>query len=351
MQVSNIFYDDAKTAITEFLKEEFVDFPLKFRNRFINFFYKTGTYEEEGVKLKPCIIFTSNINDVMKAIPKSYILTVFKDEDETHFNARMKSLIAFSKHDWCIFVNIDDMGYTYGICKTLNSIKDKSLPQLILNSDILKMKNQREENPLNLIILEAFSSSLIALKSISDKKLNINFSLTTVKQEAFEEVIKEFVNASFSKLRTTQRKLKEIKTLYENIFENAFKNINGAICVVVDKDYEDKGFLSDGIWLESPIEFSKLFVQSKSYDEAKLLAIAQLFIDMLNYDGITVVDNAGRIRAYNVFVETNTDRVRTIVGGARKRAAYTIINSRRKHIVGAYFQSHDGEVFFQRSKK
>lgn len=346
MEITNIFYDSAKEAVAEFLKQHFPDFPTKLKARFINFFYKMSSYEEEGVKLKPNIFFTNNIKDVMRAVPQSYHITLFEDNDETHFNARMKSLIAFSKHDWNIFVNIEHEKYTYGVCKTLNSIKEKSFLHTALNSEILKTKHQNGDHFL--FLLEAFSSHLISLRSIAGSRLNISLSLSTVSTKSFEEVIKDFVDASFSKLRTTPKKLKEIKTLYQNIFESAFKNIHGAICVVVDKEYEDKGFLSDGIWLKEPIEFSKLFLQTKSYSESKLLAISELFIDMLNYDGITVVDNAGRIRAYNVFIEANLNRVKAIVGGARKRAAYTIINSRRKHIIGAYFQSQDGEVFFER---
>jgi len=346
METSNIFYDNAKNAISEFLKEEFNgEFPQKLKSRFLNFFYKMSSYEEEGVKLKPTLILTNNMNEVVKTITQSYTLTLFEDDDETLFNARMKSMLAFSKHDWVVFIEIKNEKYTYGICKTINSIKEKSLVQIALSNDVFKVK--REKHELSLVVLEAFSTSLITLKSINGRRLNINLNLTTINPQSFEDVIKEFVNASFSKLRTTPKKLKEIKILYENIFESAFKNIHGAICVVIDKDYEDKSFLSDGIWLKEPIEFSKLFLQSKSYNESKLVAIAELFIDMLNYDGITVVDNLGRIRAYNVFVETNLNRVKNIIGGARKR----VINSRRKGIVGAYFQSQDGEVFFERLKQ
>ena len=68
---------------------------------------------------------------------------------------------------------------------------------------------------------------------------------------------------------------------------------------------------------------------------------------MLNFDGITIIDNKGQIRAYNVFVEPNAKRVGYIVGGARKRAAYYILSGKRKGIVGVYCQSHEGEVFFQ----
>ncbi len=73
-------------------------------------------------------------------------------------------------------------------------------------------------------------------------------------------------------------------------------------------------------------------------------------MDMLDSDGITIIDNTGRIRAYNVFVESSNKNF-NITGGARKRAAYTVINSRRKRIVGIYFQSHEGELFYKPVKK
>ena len=66
----------------------------------------------------------------------------------------------------------------------------------------------------------------------------------------------------------------------------------------------------------------------------------------IHSDGITIIDNSGRIRAYNVFIETNNKKMRKVTGGARKRAAYTIINSNHKKIVGVYFQSHEGEIFY-----
>ena len=46
-------------------------------------------------------------------------------------------------------------------------------------------------------------------------------------------------------------------------------------------------------------------------------------------------------------LEPNAKKVGYIVGGARKRAAYYILSTKKKDIVGVYFQSHEGEVFFQ----
>ena len=139
--------------------------------------------------------------------------------------------------------------------------------------------------------------------------------------------------------------------MYLNILSNVMSYVNGSICVVVDKDYKDNGLFEDGIWLKEPIPFSKLFTQSKSYNEEKLQAYADLLVNMLAFDGITILDNLGRLRAYNVFVEPNSKKVGYIVGGARKRAAYHILSTRKKDIIGVYFQSHEGEIFFQEVPK
>lgn len=343
----NVFYISARESIVEFFKNECETFPSKLLNQFLNMFSQLARYEEEGVKIKPNIIFTSSIEALTKAIPNTHKLPMFTDVNEVQFSLRMKSLIPFCKLDWSIYVNVKDGEITYGLVKTLNSIKEENFNKLIYLSDSLKDKKDK----LFVISVETFNTNVITLKGLKGSILNVNFSLDLEKNADWDKEIKEFVNASFSKLRTTERKLNQIKTMYANVFESVFKNVHGAICVVVDKDYEDNGFLADGIWLKEPISFSKLFLQSKSYSEPKLLAFCNLFIGMLNLDGITVVDNTGTIRAYNVFVETNTNRLQNITGGARKRAAYTIINSRRKRIIGVYFQSHDGEVFYKNVKK
>ena len=94
-----------------------------------------------------------------------------------------------------------------------------------------------------------------------------------------------------------------------------------------------------------------ILAMSVSLDNNSILGITNLFLDMLNYDGITVVDNLGRIRAYNVFVKTDLSNTINIYGGARKRAVFSIVNSRKKKIIGVYFKSQEGEVFYQRVRK
>ena len=341
-----MFFDDAKNNVTKFFEREFCDFPPLIMSHFLNRFNDILNYSEEGRLIKPKIIFTDSIVIINRTIPKTQALTIFEDTEATKFNMRIKSLLAIARNDWCIFVDIKETKICYGLLMTFGSIKDKNLLRLLEENTTLKERT----NKISCIIARPLNFYSMQLHSISGNSLVVNFSLDKSKSNIFNTEIREFVDATFSKLRTTQLKLNDMKNMYLNIFSNVLSYINGAICVIVDKDYVDTGLFEDGTWLKEPISFSKLFTQSKSYNESKLQAFADLFMNMLNYDGITIVDNLGRIRAFNVFVEPNSKKVGYVVGGARKRAAYHILSTKRKDIVGIYFQSHEGEVFFQEMK-
>ncbi len=337
-----IFFDPAKDNVTSFFDEEFANFPPLVMSHFLNNFNEIMYYKEEGNLIRPKIIFTNNIESLIKSLPKAHMITIFEDKDATNYNMRMKSLLAICQNDWCVFVNIKDK-ITYGLAMSFASIKDKSFLRTLEESTTLKDKQPK----IFCIVARPLNFYALQLHSISGRNLIVNFSLDKSKYSPIASEIRAFVDATFAKLRTTQRKLQDMKNMYYNIIFNALNDIHGTICVVVDKDYVDNGFFEDGIWLKEPISYSKLFAQSKSYNEVKLRAYSELFKQMLNYDGITVLDNKGRILAYNVFVETNSKKLGYIVGGARKRAAYQIINTKRKGIEGVFFLSHEGEAFYK----
>ncbi len=341
-----IFFDNGKKSVIDFFQKEFENLPALISSHFLNQFNDILNYTEEGAKFKPKLIFTDSIEMIIKAIPKSYALTIFEDADATKFNLRLKAILAIAKNQWCVFIDVKENKITYGIVMSFRSIKDRSFLRML--EDNLSLKDKQPK--IHCVIVRPISFFSMELHSISGNDLMVNLSLDETKSNSFASAINMFVDCSFSKLRTTQRKLQDLKNMYINIFSNVMNDVNGAICVIVDKEYIDTGLFEDGIWLKDPISFSKMFSQSKSYSEEKLQAYADLFVNMLNFDGITIIDNQGKIRAYNVFVEPNSKKVGYVVGGARKRAAYYILNSRRKGIVGVYFQSHEGEVFFQEVK-
>lgn len=342
--VKNVFYSSAKTDVLNYLSENYPAFPQKLQPYLFSLFSTIGKYEEEGRKIRPSILFTNNIDTIVKNVPNGYKIPFFEDENEGMFYQRIKSLATFCLHEWNIYVLLHEDRIIYGIYKAFNSIKERKFDSQMFSSEVLKEKTDK----IFAIRIKPYSTYCINITSIKGNVLNLSYAVEEKKVINFNDEIAEFVDASFSKLRTTRNKLREIKILYQNVFSRVLNEAHGTICVVVDKEYEDNGFFSDGIWLKEPIELNKLFNSAKTFSEAKLESICQVFIDMLNYDGITIVDNAGRIRAYNVFVETNQNNKSHILGGARKRAAFTIIDSGLKKVVGVYFQSQEGEVFYQR---
>lgn len=345
----NVFYVNAKSKIVDFLADNFEDFPIKLQNRFLNFFPLMSNYQEEGIKYHPRILFTDNIDVIVKYLPAAAKIQMFCDENEHMFDSRIRALVPFCKGYWCIYVNSSDEGaVTYGVIKNIGSLKDKSMEDLIFNEPIASEKIAARASA---IVVYANTRWTITMQSFYGNVLHTNFALDIMGHSDMDNEVRDLIDAGFSKLKTTAKKMDELKTMFHNMFKNVLRDIGGTICVVVDEGYKPDEFFADGIWLETPISLPKLFLQTTNYNEQKLNAIANLFLGMLNKDGITVIDNMGNILAFNVFVPIDTKGTSNIIGGARKRAAYTVINSRKRGIVGVYFQSYDGEIFYANVKK
>jgi len=344
----NVFYVDAKSKIVDFLAAEFDDFPVKLQNRFLNFFPLMSNYQEEGIRYHPRILFTDAIDTIARNLPSPKKIEMFCDENEHMFDSRIRSLIPFCEHDWVIYIEATDENVSYGLLKNICSIKDKSLEDVIFSDTLVR---EKLNNRISAVLCYAYTRWTVTMRSLNGNTLNTNFALDIMGHSDMDSEVAQLVDAAFTRIHTTAKKLEALKTMFHNMFKNVLKDIGGTICVVVDKDYEKDEFLADGIWLTEPISLGKLFLQTTNYSEQRLIAIADVFLTMLNKDGITVINNEGQILAFNVFVEADLRAVGNIIGGARKRAAYTIINSRRKDIVGVYFQSYDGEIFFANVKK
>ena len=81
----NIFFIEAKESLDNFILSEFPDFSKKLQNHLVKFIPSMGHYEEEGEKYRPVLLFTNDINAILKAIPTAYKVAMFDDENEAIF--------------------------------------------------------------------------------------------------------------------------------------------------------------------------------------------------------------------------------------------------------------------------
>lgn len=339
-----VFFEDARKNVLEMFSVEFPSLSIQNIDMFLGMFYRLANYEEESVKIKPTILITSNINAVVKNCPKSKKIVFYEDTDNTNFRARIKALMCFCRRAWNIYVNFGENTIEYGIIKSLTSLKEKTLIQTLHESATLDAIAKKT----NLVIIDVYGGGVCRLIGAKGSKYSVCFNLNSESEYNWDNEIDEFVEACVSKIKTTKRKLQDIKNLLGNIFNSVLQGIHGTICMVVDKEFKDKaGYFQDGTWLKEPIELVKLFLRSSTFDENVLRSYGDVLRTMLDFDGITIIDNAGRIRAYNVFIESTKDANTKVVGGARRRAAYSILHNRNKKIVGVYFQSQDGDNFFK----
>ncbi|HBO48437.1 MAG TPA: hypothetical protein DD614_01155 [Clostridiales bacterium] len=339
-----IFFEDARKKVLEMFSYEFPTLPIQHIDLFLGMFYQLANYEEEGQKIKPTILITNNINNVVKNVNKAKKIIFYEDSDTLNFRARIKALMCFCKRDWNIYVNFGENVIEYGIIKTLTSLKDKSLLQALHDQSIMDNISKKA----SLVIINVFGGGVCRLIGAKGNNFSVCFNLNSSYEYNWDNEITEFVDACVSKIKTTKRKLQDIKNLLDNIFHSVLKGLHGTICMVVDKEFKDKaGVFQDGTWLKEPIEFIKLFMRSATFDENILRSYADVLKTMLDFDGITIIDNSGKIRAYNVFIESTPNIENMIVGGARRRAAYSILHNKNKKIVGVYFQSQDGDNFYK----
>ncbi len=339
-----IFFEDARKNVLEMFSSEFPTLPIAHIDLFLGIFYQLANYEEEGQKIKPTLLITNNINNIVKNVPKAKKIIFYEDTDTQNFRARIKALMCFCKRDWNIYINFGESVIEYGIIKTLTSLKDKSLLQVLHDQSV--MDNIAKK--FSLVIINVFGGGVCRLIGARGNNCSVCFNLNSSYEYNWDNEIMEFVEACVSKIKTTKRKLQDIKNLLDNIFHSVLKGLHGTICMVVDKEFKDKaGVFQDGTWLKEPIEFIKLFMRSATFDENILRSYADVLKTMLDFDGITIIDNSGRIRAYNVFIESSPEASNNIVGGARRRAAYSILHNKNKKIIGVYFQSQDGDNFYK----
>lgn len=338
---------DKYEQLNKFFLDQGVNITPNLYNAFLEFLPKACKYAEEEIPIRPSIIIGSNLLcEGFIKLMQATVITLKKEEiGKTKFAKRLKSFLPFCNNSWRVFINIEDGYVTYGLIRNFNG------PMGLNIDDILSNLSPEDKNRLNVsfVLIDVINDFQILLQGLSDSCL-LDFRLVDSELSS-NGTLNMFCQDILSASPYDKNKL---SIAYMKILKLFQQKLHGSLCLIID--YESSlpdDIMKDGIILEEPIDIPKLLIEELNKNtfetpattmstHSKYHAFVGLLLDMLNIDGITVLDNMGRIRGYNFFVKSSLEDSENVTGGARSRAAEYLCREKKANYKGVYFQSQDG---------
>ena len=337
-----MYFQEAADQFNKILEEEKINLTDSFKSNFLNIMSEMCNYTEEDHKIRPQIILGVNLQTYFETItPKNYIV-MFEDELVGEKIPRyFKSLALFCDNGWYIVINSTDEKLQYGIFRRYSNIDGERFEDYFCD-DII--------SDGHMIILKAINNSDISITRHSKPEFIISQKFIVASTEG-ETNKNKFLDLANDITAGCYEENVYIKKCVLKMFRNFPQKVHGTIMLVVEDTFKlpEEGLA--GISISPPIDFSNTFLQYRKverYDEAEnVYSLTGILYEMLNIDGITIISNKARVLYYNVFYEGIIPK--DIKGGARKRTAMGILmNKELQGIIGVYFQSQDGDIFYQR---
>lgn len=349
-----ISLEEKVSEILHFFQKYGVNLSEELQFQFFDFLKKMCNYEEEETKIFPHIILGHNIEteEFSKLFPVE-IIHLSQESNDKLFFKRLKPLLPFCNNGWRVYIDVSADKADFGIIRNFSGIEGLTVDEVLSDTNKGDLDIIRQEYNIGYFMIKPINANEIDIVAMDGEKIRINFSLIQSSQSSSEEqkelFIKDFLSQSSDE--KLFRAMKKIVDLFA-------QRLHGAICLIVDEKCNlPNAQLADGIFLDEPIDLiglaKEVLDRKLNYTpdyiislNEKYYAISGLFLDMLNFDGITVIDTGGKIRAYNVFI-TPINGTQVTYGGARKRAAQALLDNKNSNYVGVYFQSQDGNFFMK----
>lgn len=293
----------------------------------LNIIPSLGHYEEESKKINFKIAFGMN-NDMSNLVASSYVLKryIWNKEDTEKSRIRkiekmIKEVAIFCEKNADIFLiqneNEIECGVFFSRLTTTNIAKESFTEK-------------------NFIIFQhLYGNKVLAIAKKDTLCICMDFD-----QEAVPESIKDMNTYEIDVCRK-----------WEGIFDRVKRTVHGTICLIVDTNWNpqnDKNFTDDIETIDLDLRIKR---KSSADDIQDFDNKLEMFLAMLNYDGITIIDTEERIRAYNLFCKVDSEGGAKVSGGARHRAYNSLKRleqQQRYGYIAIYFQSQEGEVEFYR---
>jgi hypothetical protein len=343
---NRIIYSAVQAKLKQLFKDENINLPKMFFGNFLKLMSKICTYEEEETKIRPNIFLGSNIvKGAFSQLPYKIIIPIqHGNKAGDDLERILKSLLPFCNAGWYVYININDDYLEYGLIRTFGGPKGLSVTEVLFENKGIDLSIL----DYGLIEIKVMSKFEMCITGLRRNRIIVDFRLVPHNESSCDYGAIAIDMTSGIVIPAHKEVLKNI---FSGLLRIASQRVHGTILLVVKAECVlPNNFLTDGRWLPQPVDLAEKALQaitnsSDAISVEAFIALSGLFLQMLSVDGITIVDNLGRLRGFNVFV--NAAAIQDS-GGARKRAANTVLKSKQKDFIGVYFQSQDEHTFYER---
>lgn len=305
---------------------------------------KLASYAEEGVPLAPTIFVCNSAPALIGMMgPGEHIsLSPTPIPSAKAASKILKAAAYLAVGSWKIFVerSADGTECKFGIfCGSTDP--SSATPDEVLFADA--------EPGYPIVRLKQTAPNKVEVRTSDGNSVEFRFNddedLPSVGNEA---MISDLAEAATSAIEDPPS---EFVAFIRRILVRAIQNSHGTLVAVIPSAIGIPEALTDAILLDPAIDLRERFDAhlggEKTADTlSRLQAGSALLSGFIGSDGITILDDKGRVLGYRAFIKASNDD--SSEGGARTRAFNALAALTPNSVSAAYFRSQDGRMMFKK---
>lgn len=300
-------------------------------------------YYEEGTHLYPSIVLFDD-PQYLKILPNIHYTFYRGDIEVKQFKQCLKMCAPLAVNGWNIFMQVQGTSMSWGVITT--ELRETSLS---LSNQILK---EKEEGCKVALISNVGMKTVALVSSGCECECIVHLSLMNNHLVTSKD-LDGFCDCALHNCKVVSD---EFKGYFSKIIGTALQTGHGNLFGVIEEteDVQIPEMLKDGVNLiAEPIDFAYIYSQIDSDVNtgntvelnSMLKMMSSLAISMMNHDGITLFTDTGKIIGYHYIVDNNVTPKDMIVGGARTKAFYAMVES--GNFKGVFIRKQEGETDFK----
>lgn len=331
------FRSELKTSIADFLGDADMTCSVT-EESLVALVVKLADHREEGKQLFPRVIICDDRDAVLRNIQgtDAILIGTGNRDPETVLRA-LKKCAPLADNGWAIWISRESEQFNYGVFREPSNPTSLDLRRTVLDTD--------PSGQLPAVLIAQFAPGKVELISAGNPGLRVHLTgerADLVTEDPESQLVQMWSSDVDADIRDS------FASFAATLLHDLLRKGHGALMAIAPNGVA-LDFVKDAVVLETPIDLAVLVrnhaENPTSTALSELTGYAHLLDGMMNSDGIVVVDSAGRLLAFNWFVETDTAQLtpREQQGGARHRAFGALKGLvDDKTLCGAFIRSADG---------